>query len=42
MSDLFYDPNECRNVSLDIRYCLFVIDKYAGAGYLLKEMNIVN
>ena len=41
MSDLYYDPNECRNVSLDIRYCLFIIDKYAGAGYLLKEMNIV-
>ncbi len=41
MSDLFYDSNECRNVTLDIRYCLFVMDKYAGAGYLLKEMNIV-
>jgi hypothetical protein len=41
MSDLFFDPDECRNVSLDIRYCLFIIDKYAGAGYLLKEMNIV-
>jgi hypothetical protein len=40
MSDLHYDAGECRNVTLDIRYCLFIIDKYAGAGYLLKEMNI--
>jgi len=40
MSDLSYDPDECRNVALDIRYCLFIIDKYAGAGYLLNEMDI--
>lgn len=40
MSDINYDPNICRNISLDIRYTLFVIDKYAGAGYLLNEMNI--
>jgi V8-like Glu-specific endopeptidase len=41
MSDLIYDPNICRNISLDIRYCLFIIDKYAGAKYLIDEMNIV-
>jgi hypothetical protein len=41
MSDLMFDPGKCRNVSLDIRYCLWVIDKYAGAGYLIEEMNIV-
>lgn len=41
MSDLMFDPDFCRNVSLDIRYCLFVIDKYAGAGKLIEEMNIV-
>ncbi|MFA8436452.1 MAG: S46 family peptidase [Marinifilaceae bacterium] len=41
MSDLMYDPSICRNVTLDIRYALFVIDKLAGAGYLLDEMNIV-
>ncbi len=40
MSDINYDPNICRNISLDVRYTLFVIDKYAGAGYLLNEMNI--
>ncbi|WP_282016662.1 S46 family peptidase [Marinifilum flexuosum] len=41
MSDLMYDPEICRNVSLDIRYVLFIVDKFAGAGYLLDEMNIV-
>ena len=42
MSDVMYDPNYCRNISLDIRYVLFIIDKYAQAGYLLSEMEIVN
>ena len=41
MSDLMYDPEICRNVSLDIRYVLFIVDKFAGAGYLLDEMNII-
>ena len=41
MSDLMYDPEICRNVSLDIRYVLFIVDKFAGAGYLLDEMKIV-
>lgn len=38
MSDIMYDPEMCRNISLDIRYALFIIDKFAGAGYLLNEM----
>jgi hypothetical protein len=38
MSDIAYDPTVCRNISVDIRYVLFVIDKLAGAGYLLDEM----
>ncbi|MDR0363575.1 MAG: S46 family peptidase [Bacteroidales bacterium] len=42
MSDLMYDPNVCRNISLDIRYCLFIIDKFAGAKHLVDEMSIVN
>ena len=42
MSDIIYDPDQCRNIALDIRYALFIIDKFAGAGYLLKEMNLVN
>jgi hypothetical protein len=41
MSDLMYDPDQCRNISLDIRYCLFIIDKFAGAGHLVKEMTVV-
>ena len=41
MSDIMFDPDRCRNISLDIRYALFLIDKFAGAGYLLDEMNIV-
>jgi len=41
MSDIIYDPDECRNIALDMRYALFIIDKFAGAGYLLKEMEIV-
>ena len=41
MSDIMYDPEICRNICVDIRYVLFVIDKFAGAGYLLEEMNII-
>lgn len=40
MSDLMFDPDRCRNIILDIRYALFIIDKFAGAGYLLNEMEI--
>ncbi len=38
MSDLEYDPEVCRNIALDIRYALFLIDRVGGAGYLLDEM----
>ena len=41
MSDIMFDPAKCRNIALDMRYMLFLIDKYAGAGYLLGEMDIV-
>ena len=41
MSDLMYDPDQCRNISLDIRYCLFIIDKFAGARRLVDEMTLV-
>ena len=41
MSDLLFDPNYCRNISLDIRYCLFIIDKFAGASHLVEEMTLV-
>ena len=41
MSDIHYDPSICRNIMVDIRYVLFIIDKYAGAGHLVKEMKLV-
>ena len=41
MSDIVFDPDYCRNISLDIRYVLFTIDKLAGASHLLKEMVFV-
>ena len=41
MSDLIYDPDICRNISVDIRYVLFIIDKFAGAKHLVNEMTIV-
>jgi len=41
MSDLMFNPEQCRNISLDMRYVLFIVDKMAGAGYLLDEMTII-
>ena len=40
MSDLIYDPSICKNISVDIRYVLFLIDKYAGCTRLIDEMTI--
>jgi hypothetical protein len=40
MSDVLYDSKLCRNITLDIRYLLFVIDKYAGANHLIDEMQV--
>ncbi len=42
MSDIHYDPSICRNIMVDMRYVLFVIDKYAGAKHLIDEMKIVH
>ncbi|MFP4059569.1 MAG: S46 family peptidase [Bacteroidales bacterium] len=41
MSDIMYDPDQCRNISLDMRYFLFIVEKYAGASYLIDEMEII-
>ena len=38
--DIQYLPEYQRSIIVDIRYVMFVIDKYAGAGYLLKEMDL--
>ena len=40
MSDIIYDPEICRNITLDIRYVLFTIDKIGGAGYIIDEMEL--
>jgi hypothetical protein len=40
-SDIMYNPKQSRNISLDIRYVLFLIDKFAGAGYLIDEMTLI-
>jgi len=42
MSDLNYDPSICRNIMVDIRYVLFIVDKYAGASHLISEMKLVH
>ena len=42
MSDIVYDPAVCRNIIVDIRYVLFIIDKFAGAKHLVDEMKIAN
>lgn len=41
MSDIMFDPAMCRNISIDIRYALFIIEKYAGATHLISEMTLV-
>jgi hypothetical protein len=40
MSDIDFDPEMCRNITLDIRYVLFIVDKVAKAGHLIEEMEI--
>lgn len=40
MSDVIYDRKEVRNVAVDIRYILFVMDKFAGARHLLQELDV--
>ncbi|MEG2848872.1 MAG: S46 family peptidase, partial [Bacteroidales bacterium] len=41
MSDVVFDPQVCRNIAIDIRYALFLIDRLAGAQRLLDEMDII-
>lgn len=42
MSDIYYDPEICRNIMVDLRYVLFIVDKYAGAKRLIDEMTLVH
>ena len=39
--DVIFEPTLQRCINVDVRYVLFIIDKFGGAGYLLDEMNIV-
>ena len=39
MSDVAFDETICRNIAVDVRYVLFVIDRIGGAGYLFGEMD---
>jgi hypothetical protein len=41
MSDIYYSPEICRNIMVDIRYVLFIIDKYANAENIIKELKII-
>ena len=41
MSDINYDPSICRNIMVDIRYVLWLIDVLGGAGHLVEEMTVV-
>lgn len=41
MSDIYFDPELCRNIMVDARYILFIIDKFADAKWLLDEIKIV-
>ena len=42
MSDLHFDADIVRSISVDIRYVLFIIDKFAGATHLIDEMTLVH
>ena len=42
MSDINYDASICRNIMVDIRYVMFIIDKYAEAKNLIAEMKFVS
>ena len=41
-NDFFYNDAKGRTISVDIRYVLFIADKFGGAGYLIKELDIKN
>ncbi len=41
MSDIFYSPDICRNIMVDVRYVLFIIDKFAGAKNIINELKII-
>ncbi len=40
VSDIQYDPSVCRNIALDIRFTLFIIEKLGGAQNIIDELQI--
>ena len=42
MSDINFDESLCRNIMVDVRYVMFVIDKFAGAKRLINEIKFVH
>jgi len=42
MSDMYYDVDIVRCISVDIRYVLFIMDKFAGAERLMDELKLVH
>ena len=40
-SDVMFEPELQRCINVDIRYVLFIVDKFGGAGYLVDEMTLV-
>jgi hypothetical protein len=40
-SDFAFEPDLQRTISVDIRYTLFIVDKFGGAGHLLQEMKVI-
>lgn len=41
MSDFMFNPSRCRNITVDVRYILWVMDIYSGASHLIEEMELV-
>lgn len=41
MSDIYFDEEYCRNIAVDVRYVLFILEKYGNANYLFKEFKLV-
>lgn len=41
LTNYHFSEDRARNISVDIRYVLFIMDKFAGAGYLVDEMKLV-
>jgi hypothetical protein len=39
--DIMFEPDLQRTINVDIRYVLFIIDKYAGAGNIIKELTLI-